>query len=247
MKRILFADAAISVAASLCLLTSAAQAADVPITKGPSAQFVQAARSWTGIYAGVHGGYAWNTLTANLFTVFGDLTTTLDAPFESEPNGSLFGAQIGANYEFPNHVVVGIVADISHGRMKGDTTELPTIFGAGSPVETKVGNTLWTVRGKVGYGFEKFLIYATGGIAQGNSTIRVSLDDAASGAVKHKGWVAGVGAEFRLVGNWLLGAEYRYLSLGRETYCIQGPSTADVCAPVKWQGHQAIATLNYQF
>jgi outer membrane immunogenic protein len=247
MKRILFADAAISVAASLCLLTSAAQAADVPIAKAPGVP-AMVRQSWTGFYAGVHGGYAWNKLSADVFNL--GTSQTIALPFRSEPSGSIFGAQAGANYEFPNHVVLGIVADISRGRMKGDG-DLSLLFGSSSTTETKVGNTWWTVRGKLGYGLDNLLLYATAGIARGYSTIEMSNSAvstfATTGSVKHTGWVAGAGAEMRLVGNWSIGAEYRYLSLGTETHCFQDILIVTSCASVKWRGHQAIATLNYQF
>jgi outer membrane immunogenic protein len=253
MKRILLGCVTATVAASLCLSTSAVQAADVPIAKAPGAP-VMVSKSWTGFYAGVHGGYAWNKLSTSELSAIvpGIGLVPLDVSFSHEPQGALFGVQIGANYELPNHLVVGVVADISRGRMEARRA-VSGIF-ANPIAEAKIGGTHWTVRGKLGYAFENLLLYATAGIARGSAAASITDPDAgptilASSTVKHKGWVAGVGADFRLAGNWVLGAEYRYLSLGTENYFLNVnlPGANDAIMPVKWRGHQAIATLNYQF
>jgi outer membrane immunogenic protein len=239
MKRLLFAGVAVA-----AFQGAPALAADMPAKA--AVHKADARFNWTGVYAGVRGGYGWNALTTNQVDFVGIVPIPLSEALKAEPNGVFLGAQIGANYEFSNHIVVGVAADISRGRMKAEGT-LPPIAELNLPaipVESRIG-TVWTVTGKLGYAFDNFMIYATGGFASAkNELILLAEGGISTGDVTHKGWVAGVGTEFRLIGDWRLGAEYRYLSLGTEDYCFQNTV---ICAPVKWRAQQGLVTLNYQF
>jgi outer membrane immunogenic protein len=248
MKRMLLVGATISLAASLYLLASAAHAADVPIAKAPGAS-VKITQSWTGFYAGVHGGYGLNILSAD--KLLGDdgggggglSPFPIDAKAISER--FLYGARVGFDYELSKHLVVGVVADISRGGGRGQATVPPiNDVTTGFLATSKIG-TSWTVRGKVGYLADKTLIFGTAGVAYAKNTMSSdsSLD---IGVVtkSHTGWVAGVGIETLLLGDWRLGVEYRYLSLGTKEYCN---SSNQQCHPFKWRGQQGLVTLNYQF
>jgi outer membrane immunogenic protein len=232
MKKLLFVGIAVT-----ALHVAPASAADAMI-------------KWTGFYAGVLGGYGWNALSTNQFVLLDDDEPDVIIPFsgpaKADPKGAFFGARIGASYEFQNHIVVGVAADISRGSLKGKGS-IPTIQGLTTgpiPIEGRAGR-LWTVSGKLGYAFDTFMIYATGGFASAKSEVTLLAEGGISaGDVTHKGWVAGVGAEFRLIGDWRLATEYRYLSLGTEDHCFERTS---FCSPVKWRGQQGLVSLNYQF
>jgi outer membrane immunogenic protein len=238
-----------AISCSLLLASSAAIAADVPVTKPASPRL--AASSWTGFYAGVIGGYGWNTFidkgsTTTLTQVDDDgneVTETVQLPGSTlKANGTVFGAQIGADYELPNHIVVGIAGDYLRGNGK--------VTGEITGIDFEV-RSIWTARGRVGLAFDSVLIYGTVGFAAAKSSFgfsAVGFSDETDAS--RKGWVAGLGTEVRFAGNWRLGAEYRYLSLGTEAVDLSasvGTTTIANTMPVKWRAHQALVSLNYQF
>jgi outer membrane immunogenic protein len=125
-----------------------------------------------------------------------------------------------------------------------------------------------TVRGRIGYTFDRLLVYATGGLAIGHikSETNVTFATGApapvyNGAVHigsdsttRFGWVLGGGGEYSLAGNWSIKAEYLYVNLG--TYTYASPLVAATAAFVpgySWtttvREHEHIARigLNYKF
>ena len=68
------------------------------------------------------------------------------------------------------------------------------------------------MRGRVGYAFDRFLPYITGGLAVGD--IQASQPGFAGGDDTNAGWTVGGGLEFVIAGNWTAKAEYLYVDLG---------------------------------
>lgn len=118
----------------------------------------------------------------------------------SNPDGWFGGAQIGYNFQFSNNVVVGVEADASFGSLKGGgwaegeeyveqnyqyyapNGEFDTPWGRQDIYEyayeeigfsTKI-EAFGTVRGRIGYAFDRFLPYFTGGLAWGHVKTRAS-------------------------------------------------------------------------
>jgi outer membrane immunogenic protein len=87
---------------------------------------------------------------------------------------------------------------------------------------------LSTVRGRVGYAFDRALFYGTGGFAMGDySTTRTQTSgtfmSAAAGTAEtfsklRLGWTAGGGIEYALGDNWTVRAEYLFVGLQPLTY-----------------------------
>ena len=86
-----------------------------------------------------------------------------------------------------------------------------------------------TVRGRVGYAFDRTLVYATGGLAYGHITDQASCTKGAqsftcpiTGFGKHEtdatGYVVGGGAEYKFNPAWSVKAEYQYIDLGQESF-----------------------------
>lgn len=70
------------------------------------------------------------------------------------------------------------------------------------------------MRGRVGYAFDRLLLYATGGWACGG------IEDKINGTVANtetltNGWAAGGGFEYGFARSWTARAEYLYMDLGR--------------------------------
>jgi outer membrane immunogenic protein len=170
MKKILYAAvAALAVSAAAA---TAARAADV-ITEqppAPAAQVVTPVFSWTGVYLGANLGYGW----ANA------------GPFDD--NGFVGGGQIGYNYEFGNHLVLGIEGDM-------DATGMDFL---GENLDYTI-----TGRGRLGYAFDRWMVYGTGGVAYAKTS---HFNDT--------GWVAGAGIEWAATDHIVPGIEYLHYGFG---------------------------------
>jgi outer membrane immunogenic protein len=164
MKKVLYA--AVATLALSAGATTAAMAADVIAEQppAPAAPVVVPVFSWTGLYLGANLGYGW-----------------ADADV-SDKNGFVGGGQIGYNYEFDNHLVLGIEGDM-------DATGME--FG-GNDVDYMI-----TGRGRLGYAFDRWMVYGTGGVAY-----------AKAGDFKDTGWVAGAGVEWAATDHIIPGIEY---------------------------------------
>ncbi|MGC1584198.1 MAG: outer membrane beta-barrel protein, partial [Rhodomicrobium sp.] len=64
-----------------------------------------------------------------------------------------------------------------------------------------------TVRGRVGYAFDRALVYATGGFAYGNVT------NTGWPSETQTGWVVGAGVEYKITPSWSAKVEYQYMDL----------------------------------
>jgi outer membrane immunogenic protein len=154
-------------------------AADLPYrTAAPAPSYVAAAPmfTWSGFYAGLNAGAAWNN-NSSLNTagfvappaIFGGRTSDDDLAFTG-------GAQIGYNMQFGN-IVAGVEADLNYmDRKSGSTGTFPALadvtpgFDDSTDFAVSQGkSSKWfgTVRGRRGFAFDRALIYATGGLAYG--------------------------------------------------------------------------------
>ena len=139
------------VAALGLLAAGAASAADLPSRKGPVVAPVYVpAFTWTGFYVGANAGWGFGNMDSVGVSGFGDL------------DGFVGGGQIGYNYQL-GQIVLGLEADFQGADLKAG----PSWAGLGIVGE---GKTEWfgTVRGRVGYAFDRFLPYLTGGFAYGS-------------------------------------------------------------------------------
>jgi outer membrane immunogenic protein len=181
MKKILLSSVA------LLSLSAGAFAADLPSRRAAPAPFVAAAPAftWTGFYVGGNAGYAWtnNNHDDNIVFApgtFGAGTGAGTITFNGDRNADGFagGGQVGFNYQFTpgTGFVVGVEADIQgidlsrnndSGRTFTFTGPVPVGF---QPVRNDVTSLDWfgTVRGRLGYAFDRTLVYATGGFAYGD-------------------------------------------------------------------------------
>ena len=75
-----------------------------------------------------------------------------------------------------------------------------------------------SIRGRVGYAFDRVLLYATGGVAfagiNGSISTPFGYDSASTTRV---GWTVGGGLEYAITNNWSVRAEYRYAQFGHST------------------------------
>ncbi len=198
MKRILIAGAFALAAGGQAL------AADFPPPPAPMPQvpatYVPVAAApiytWSGVYIGVNGGYGFGTTNWN-DPLFGVSTGNFNT------GGFLIGGTLGANIQW-GPVVVGIEGDADWTNLNGTNTSI--CFPPGCETAS---NFLGTVRGRVGYAFDRILVYGTAGGAFGNVQVGPPLL-----SNTQVGWTAGAGVEFAIAPAWTAKAEYLYVDLG---------------------------------
>jgi outer membrane immunogenic protein len=232
MKKLLLATIAFSGLA----ISGPSLAADLraPVYKAPPP--VAAPWSWTGFYGGLNGGYAFGVdKTYDILefngTSFVPATSALPGTYNTQ--GGLAGGQIGANYQ-AGSLVFGLEADIDWSHIQGSYVDDPSAPPSGQSVITGTVEWFGTVRGRFGIAQDRWLAFATGGLAYGGVQGGVSNYTGASSPYltdRHTfvGWTAGGGLEYVVSGNWSLKAEYLYVDLGEKEFSISDPTNLCGC------------------
>jgi len=166
--------------------------------KAPGYQtFVPAPFTWQGFYIGVNGGYGWATST--LSGVGGDSTV--------HPKGGLLGPTVGYNMQMGGFVF-GLEGDLDYSWMRATNDAT-----APCPSCEVRNNYLATARGRVGYAWDRWLPYVTGGAAFGDMQFKTPAGG--SQAKDKVGWTLGGGLEYAFAASrWSAKAEYLYVDLG---------------------------------
>lgn len=170
-----------------------------------------------GFYAGAHAGYA-------------DMTADLGADDGSD-GGAMGGLQAGYNL-LNGNLVFGVEIDISG--FAGDP-DANCLRGITCSVDADLSATL---RPRIGFAADDFLVYATGGIAAARFDLTLGGGgDSTEGAF---GWTVGAGVEY-LVGDIVgLKLEYRYLRFGSVDF---GSGLPDADIDI----HTVMGGINFHF
>jgi outer membrane immunogenic protein len=206
-------------------VASTASAADMP-TKVP-APVVARAYDWTGFYIGGHRGYGWSQATGTISALPPSVFD--QGSFDLDGDGVVGGAQIGYNWQFNPNWVIGVEADISGTGISGSSFSPVTVGGAPfglsySHYMSKEIDWLASVRGRLGYTWDRWMIYATGGVAWtevsgdliGRTVPQIS-NTRGSYSTTNTGWTAGGGLEWAFANNWTARAEYLYYHFDGDT------------------------------
>ena len=235
--------------------------------------------NWSGFHLGGNVGYGWSNADTD-FNAAPTVVSIINNPpivavdlpgfvgsQSAKSAGIVGGGQIGYDWQFASQWVAGIEADIqASGQKGGNNFSNPFSFnvqgGAGSSLVAGTAVTdyeariSWfgTMRGRIGYAWDRVMLYATGGLAYGE--VQFSGTRTVSGIVLglplsptvtalghsqiNAGWTAGVGVEAALVGNWTWKAEYLYVDLGSlDDPDVPGPRITSVT------GGQTFTHTNY--
>ncbi|WP_454915514.1 outer membrane protein [Xanthobacter sediminis] len=208
MKRFLLATVA------LAALSAPAAAADLA-TKYPVKAIAAPVFSWTGFYIGGNFGYAGDKFGYDLNALGGIPLGSVD--FQS--SGWTVGGQLGYNYQFANNVVVGLETDLQWSSISGQAGGIH-LFSTNWIAKSSV-DYFGTIRARLGYAFDRFLPYITGGAAYGQVKASIepsSFAAASSGSSGTEwGWTIGAGVEYAITNNWTFKTEYLYVDLGSTT------------------------------
>ncbi|KQP42705.1 porin [Methylobacterium sp. Leaf104] len=200
-------------------LAGSAFAADLPRRQAPPPVFVPVpVFTWTGFYAGFNAGYGFGTGNDNN----GPTTVVALSPIyvgtpagvgagafggRNNNEGFVGGGQIGYNYQFTpgSGFVVGVEADAQYVDFGNSRNRYTNIVGALNPDLTPVNpnglsglDYFGTVRGRLGYAFDRTLVYGTGGFAYGGGGgSDFGLPNSSRNDFR-TGWTAGGGIEYAL-------------------------------------------------
>jgi outer membrane immunogenic protein len=217
MKKILLATVGL-----IALGVGSASAADIQrrAAMPAKAPMMMPLYNWTGPYIGISGGGGWGRSDISAPLASGTINTS----------GGLVGGTLGYNYQM-NQIVLGLEGDGSWSGIGGSGT---CTGGLACSVRN---NWLATARGRLGFAWDRFMPYVTGGAAFGD--IRSSVATFADSTSTKTGWTAGGGIEAAIAGPWTAKVEYLYVDLGRGA-SIGGADTGFNTNIVR-------AGLNYRF
>lgn len=238
MKHFLLASTAIALTA-----LTPANAADLgkPVYKAPAAVAVY---NWTGPYLGGFVGGAWSDSVdvregvsqGGAFPPGDCYNTPRCAPYGYSLDSSVIaGLTAGYNWQAAGSpFVFGLEGEFGFLRLKGTGTDPNSLAVAGGDTNdsTKIGDWYGLVAGRLGYAWDRTLIYVKGGAAFlpvktavvdvctappcGGGTVNASASETVTG------WTVGGGFEWAWTENWSLKAEYLLIGLG-ETVSTCGP------------------------
>jgi outer membrane immunogenic protein len=189
----------------------AASAADMPVKARPMAP-VPVAFSWTGCYVGGNVGDLWGRKDW-----YDSITGIYDV--RNEPTGFLGGGHVGCNYQ-TGAWVFGIQGDYDWTNASATNTAFATsTFPVGQQLRSSVRG-LASVTGRVGYSWDRFLVYGKGGAAwvrDNYYTFTPAGVPSSTASETRSGWTVGVGGEYAFAPNWSAFVEYDYYGFGTRT------------------------------
>lgn len=221
------------VAAPSVLTVGVARAANTTMTPAPF--------NWTGAYVGADAGYVWANADVGV-PAYPDTAPTHPASFA-------LGGHIGYRYEFSNAIVVGAEADLAW--LDGvDAGAFRTFPASGARVTT---NWSGSVRGILGYAFQRNLVYATGGWSsldvKGCGLMTVSTSAACvpdtSFSRATDGWTVGLGIARAFTDHLIASIEYRYTDYGKFSY--DAPGASGGVATLSAKSNEILARVSWKF
>jgi outer membrane immunogenic protein len=208
--------AAVSAIAFIQSASAADMPAKAPVVKAP----VAIAPTWTGFYLGIAGGYGWgSTQHTNEFN-------GINSGTDNNLRGGIFGGTYGYNWQ-SGPLVLGFEGDISWSGIKDTFTDNNNSGFCSPATSSCVTDLKWlgTDRARIGYAWDRWLVYATGGVAYGSVNAYIQNASQTNETHTRTGSVLGGGVEAMLAPNWSAKLEYLYVNLGDKTNYHFAPSS----------------------
>lgn len=202
--------------ATLMASSSLAYSADLAVKAPP---YVPAPIfTWTGFYAGVNAGIGGDKVdySATSFTTILGVAPT-SAHIDNTSFGGLAGGQIGYNWQTGNWVW-GVETDIQWTNMGSRINASLASPPDSASLRTEM-KYFGTVRGRVGYTWDRTLLYFTGGYAYGSNETSITTTPATivdfSRSHSLSGWTVGGGVEWSPLNNVSFKTEYLFTEFDR--------------------------------
>ena len=163
------------------------------------------------------------------------------------------GGQIGCNYQFATNWVAGVEGSGSWANIKGSSDP----FFSGKAVFNAKTDWIATATGRIGYSFDRWLVYAKGGAAWAGDKYEMPGTFAFTpfnytGSETRTGWTIGGGVEWVFWQNWSAKLEYAFYDFGTRSLDLIDPGLVGALSgPDQSSIKQRIQTvtfgINYRF
>jgi outer membrane immunogenic protein len=207
MRRLLVAPLLAAVLLNSVGQTFAADMAIPPVYTPPASApiiYSPPPYSWTGFYVGGNAGWGWTQFSETITTGAGAGSVS------GSGRGFLGGGQAGFNWQVFDPIVFGVEADLQGTTQRGTLrgTVGPALI-TGDPREPYFG----TIRGRIGFAYDRLLVYATAGGVLGDNLLNgtSSTTGAFSSSSTYTSWTVGGGIEAALGGHFSAKLEYLYI------------------------------------
>ncbi len=217
----------------------------VPVLDGPV--------NWTGFSIGGSVGGLWSQTQQNVSTFFIDVFERADPHVA----GVYAGGQVGADYQFGS-IVVGVAGDAGFTNAVGGRG-CSAASGYGFNCQSRIDD-LYMATGRVGYAFDRTLVYAKGGAVFADTAERQQNNFASQPLIlgipplpnsnvtaSETGWTVGAGFEYAITRNWSAKAEYLHYELDRKRYANFGTLANQAFVTTQNIGDIVRVGVNYRF
>jgi high affinity Mn2+ porin len=240
-----------------------ARAAEPPASTSVERPGPDVQSTWTGFHLGAQLGYAgghssWSATEpgSSSPTLSGSLHLFNSYDAFKGTGSYLLGLNAGYDHTWPSRLLLGAEADVWFPSLVAGSSELSSpLVGRASYAERM--QLSGTVRGRVGYALDRWLLYATGGFAWSyDEFTRTQLAGTPVGGtaqpgdrepmtlVPRIGGAAGAGVELALTPSWTARLEYLYSGYGsRSVYFPAGAQRFDSSLAI----HRLSLGLDYRF
>ena len=228
MKKFLLGSVALA-----AMIAGPAMAADLPYKAPPPAPVVY--YDWSGAYVGFNVGGIWSTINQEFPNplLLGGTGPGSGNNFSTSTSDGIYGFHAGAQWQW-GAWVLGVEAALSGCFNECRSTSgivPPPGIAANTFFEHKITN-LFTVGPRLGYAWDQFMIFGTGGWASANLKTATcnsvtNLCDLSrfNGASRNSGWYAGGGFDYMVykgpLVDVILGVEYQHYDVESENaFCF---------------------------
>ena len=196
--------------------------------------------NWSGVYFGVHSGFAWTDLDASFPTGIPNFNVSHDA--------FVVGTHLGIQHQWGS-VVLGVEGSWTTAfRDDFASTDCPPPNNVAFTCAARI-NDILSVGPRLGWAMGKWMPYITGGYANARFAEKISIKAAPANpfedSQRHGGWFIGGGVDMAFSHGWTIGLDYRHYDLDSANYVpsrniaggaqdplIGAANTADVTADV---------------
>jgi outer membrane immunogenic protein len=220
MKKFLLGSVALA-----AMIAGPAMAADMPLKAPPPVAYYD----WSGYYIGFSLGGMWSTVDRTFGPAISPVIGAVLPNISTSGSDAVYDIHLGTQWQW-NQWVLGIEAAYT-GCFRECTTLsgiLPVpAFTANTVAQHKITN-LFTAGPRLGYAWDRLLVYGTGGIASaslkgtyclspGNGVLQCNPSNQ-NGQSQNWGWFAGGGVEYMIakgaLADVIAGVEYQHFDVG---------------------------------
>jgi len=203
--------------------------------------------NWTGLYFGAHLGGAWSEATAtDVLPPLGGFFTPTGNSFSFDASGVTQGGQLGYQHQYGNWVFGAEV-----GASWTDLYEKQASpYFPGSDTVSLLISPILTVNARIGYAWDRWLVYAKGGYA-GSKVEFKAYDRVADVGLRNddhwvSGYTVGAGMEYALFEGVRIGIDYSFIDLQSETMITSNTLGGKERFATEGDIHSVTARINFQ-